>query len=82
MNGHNHITIELPESEIDFVRSFATQNNVSVDAVIDSLIKSLHHARSHPIDAGLQKMVGILPADTDIEAIRMEYLTEKYLKTR
>ena len=79
MNGHHQITIELPESEIDFVRSFAEKKNTSIDAVIDRLIKNLAHVIKHPIDPVIQSWVGILPSDTDIDALRMEYLTEKYL---
>ena len=80
MNGQHQLTIELPQSEIDFVRSFAKQNNTSVDSVIDRLIQGLQHKKIHAIDPELQKMVGILPSDTDVDALRMEYLTEKYLR--
>jgi hypothetical protein len=80
MNGHSQITIELPQSEIEFVRSFAEKKNMSIDAVIDSLIKNLERVIEHPIDPKIKSWVGILPSDTDVDALRMEYLAEKYLR--
>ncbi len=29
--------------------------------------------------AGIKALIGILPPDTDVDAARMEYLTQKYL---
>ena len=80
MDGHNQLTVELPQSEIDFVRTYAARNNVTVDNVIDTLIIGLEQKTSRRIDPELQSLVGILPSNADVDALRMEYLTEKYLK--
>ncbi len=79
MNGHNHITIELPPSEIEFVRSFAKKNNLSVDEVFDRLVKNLERVTHRRVDSTLRSMVGVIPDDVSIDDLRMEYLTEKYL---
>jgi hypothetical protein len=79
MNGHQHLTIALPQPEAEFVRTYAKQHNLSVDLVIDRLIQSLERMTTRRIDPVLQSMVGMLPPDTDVDELRMQYLTEKYL---
>ncbi len=80
MNGHQHLTIELPQPEAEFVRTYAKQNNLSIDTVIDRLIQGLERMTTRRVDPILQSMVGMLPPDTDVDAVRMEYLAEKYLR--
>ena len=53
---------------------------MNVSELFDSLIKNLSRDSKRHINPKIQSMVGILPPDTDIDAVRMEYLTEKYLK--
>jgi hypothetical protein len=79
MNVSQQIILKLPESEIAFVRSFAERNRMSIDDVFDRLVRSLQSATNRKIDPMIQKWAGILPTDTDIDALRLEYLTEKYL---
>ncbi|HWF43697.1 MAG TPA: DUF6364 family protein [Candidatus Kapabacteria bacterium] len=80
MNGHQHLTIELPQPDAEFVQMYAKENNLSVDTVIDRLIQSLKRMTLRKVDPVLESMVGILPPDTDLDEVRMRYLAEKYLR--
>ena len=80
MNGHQHLSIELPNPDAEFLRSYAAKNNLTVDLVVDRLVQNLQRMTTRRVDPTLAAMVGMLPPDTDIDAVRMEYLTEKYLK--
>jgi hypothetical protein len=80
MNGHQSLTIELPQPEAEFVRTYAMKNNLSIDIVIDRLIQGLERITTRRVDPILQSMVGMLPPDTDVDEIRMQYITEKYLR--
>lgn len=52
---------------------------MTVDDVIDRLIRNLKRITSRSVDPELGSLVGILPPDTDTDALRMQYLTDKYL---
>jgi hypothetical protein len=80
MNGHQHLTIELPQPDAEFVQTYAKENNLTIDTVIDRLIQGLQRMTTRRVDPVLQSMVGMLPPDTDVDEVRMQYLTEKYLK--
>ncbi|HET6400799.1 MAG TPA: hypothetical protein VFH95_05300 [Candidatus Kapabacteria bacterium] len=80
MNGSEHITIDLPASEAAFVRSFAERTKMRVDDVFDYLVRTLRHATDRDIDPMIRSWAGILPPDSDVDALRMQYLTEKFLQ--
>ena len=80
MNGSEHITIDLPASEAEFVRAFAARAKMKVDDVFDQLVRTLRHATDKDIDPVIRSWAGVLPSGSDIDALRMEYLTEKYLR--
>ena len=80
MNGHSQITIELPEPEIIFAEQYAQEHGMNVNELFDMLIKNLSLASKYPINEKVRSMIGILPPDTDIDSVRMAYLTEKYLR--
>jgi hypothetical protein len=79
MAGHEQLTIQLPLSDAEFAREFATRNKISVSELVDRLLKNLQRVSEHRIDPVVQSWIGILPKDTDIDAVRMDYLTKKYL---
>jgi hypothetical protein len=80
MNGSEHITIDLPAAEAAFVRSFAEQTKMKLDDVFGYLVRTLHHATDRDIDPMIRSWAGILPPDSDVDALRMQYLTEKFLQ--
>ena len=80
MNGHSQITVELPQSELDFARQYADEHGMNLSKLFDTLIINLSQDPLRHINPKLRSMMGILPPDTDIDALRMAYLTEKYLK--
>ena len=79
MAGHEQLTIQLPLPDAEFAREFATRNKISVSELVDRLLKNLQRVSTHRIDPEIQSWIGILPKDTDIDAVRMDYLTKKYL---
>jgi hypothetical protein len=80
MNGSEHITIDLPASDAAFIRSFAAKTKMKVDDVFDYLVRTLRHATTRDVDPMIRAWAGILPADSDVDALRMEHLSEKYLR--
>jgi hypothetical protein len=79
MAGLEQLTIDLPFSDAEFAREFATRNKISVSELFDRLLKNLQRVSTHHIDPEIQSWIGIPPKDTDIDAVRMDYLTKKYL---
>jgi len=65
MNGSQHITLELPEAEIAFVRSFAERNKMTIDDVISLLIRSLQRATNRRPDLMEDSFALIAIAATD-----------------
>ena len=53
---------------------------MSISELFDNLIRMLMLEEENPIDPGIKALEGILPPDTDFDAERMEYLTQKHLR--
>jgi len=79
MNGQYSLTISLPPADAEFVRSYAEEHHLSLDQVFNSFVRTLRRITTRPVDAELESLVGILPPETDVDALRMAYLTEKFL---
>lgn len=76
------LTIRLPRWQVEFAKRFAKNNGVTVTEVISRYLEHLQARTPDELHPEVQKMVGILPndIDMDIDAIRLEYLTKKHLK--
>lgn len=74
------LTIRLPKWQVEFAKRFAKNNGVTVTEVISRYLERLQADNPDELHPEVQKLVGIIPPDTDIDALRLEYLTEKYLK--
>ena len=79
MAAHEQLTIQLPLPRSTFAKEFATRNHISINDLFDRLLENLQRVSTHRIDPEIQSWIGILPRDTDIDAVRMDYLTKKYL---
>jgi len=79
MAGHEQLTVDLPIPRIAFAKELATRKHISVSDLFDRLLENVQRVSEHRIDPVVQSWVGILPKDTDIDAVRMDYLTKKYL---
>ena len=80
MNGQQQLTIQLPLPDADFAKAYATRNHISINDLFDRFIQRLKWEEEHPIDPIIESLIGILPADMNVDSARMEYLTQKYLK--
>jgi hypothetical protein len=69
---------ELLQHSTEFARPYALRN-ISISELADQLVRSMKQEGGYPIDPAIETMTGILPKDTDIDASRMEYLTNKHL---
>jgi hypothetical protein len=79
MAGHEQLVVDLPLPRAEFARELATRNHISVSELVDRLLENVQRVSMHRIDPEIRSWIGILPKDTDIDAIRMDYLTRKYL---
>ena len=77
----------MHETENDAVMEYVDEEGNIMGFQIMSVTKlakekpiSVDLGRFHRIDPKIRSMMGILPPDTDVDALRMEYLTEKHLR--
>lgn len=71
------LTIDLPESEIDFLKKYAKKNKTSVSELIDRWVKSLKTKSKTIIHPEVKKFSGIIPDDIDIDKAISDYI-EKF----
>jgi hypothetical protein len=79
MAGHEQLTIQLPHPDAEFAREFANRNKISVSELVDRLLKNLQRVSKQEVSLTVQSWIGILPSDMDVDAVRLDYLTKKYL---
>lgn len=72
------LTIRLPTWQVDFVKRFAKNHGVTVTEVVSRYFEKLQSDTEHELHPEVQKMVGILPPDADLETARWEHYKEKY----
>jgi hypothetical protein len=72
------LTINLPKSEIDFLKKYARMNNISVSNLIDRWIKILKAKSTPAIHPDIEKFTGIIPADIDVDKAITEYIMTKH----
>ncbi len=72
------LTIRLPTWQVEFVKRFAKNHGVTVTEVVSRYFEKLQSDTEDELHPDVQKMVGILPPDVDIEATRWEHYKEKY----
>lgn len=72
----SRLTVDLPASEIDFLKQYARKNRTTVSDLIDRWIKSLQvKASIHP---DIKKFTGIIPKDIDVDKAITDYIMEKH----
>jgi hypothetical protein len=72
------LTIRLPTWQVEFVKRFAKNHGVTVTEVVSRYFEKLQSDTEHELHPEVQKMVGILPPDADLETARWEHYKEKY----
>jgi len=76
----SRLTVNLPKSEIDFLKNYARTNKISVSNLIDRWIKILKSKSKlkSPIHPDIEKFTGIIPADIDVDKAITEYIMTKH----
>ena len=72
------LTIRLPTWQVEFVKRFAKNHGVTVTEVVSRYFEKLQSDTEHELHPEVQKMVGILPPDADIDAARWAHYKQKY----
>jgi len=74
----SRLTINLPKSEIDFLKKYARMNKISVSNLIDRWIKILKAKSKPTIHPDIEKLTGIIPPDIDVDEAITEYIMAKH----
>lgn len=72
----SQLTINLPDSEINFLKQYAQKNKTSISQLVDQWIKSLQ--TKPDIHPDIAKFAGIIPANIDVDKTITDYLMEKH----
>jgi len=65
------LTVRLPEEEIEFAKSYASSQGMTLTELIDRYFKHLRITPSKNLHPDILRFSGIIPSDVDI---RNEYL--------
>ncbi len=72
----SQLTINLPDSELNFLKQYAQKNKKSISELIDQWVKSLQTKPSiHP---DIIKFSGIIPDNIDVNKEITDYLMDKH----
>lgn len=75
------LTVRLPQDDLQFIKQFASDHNVTVTELIRRYFAQLRQQAKPAIDPRLRKITGILPAHVDASKARQDYadyLLEKH----
>jgi Family of unknown function (DUF6364) len=72
----SQLTINLPDSKINFLKQYAQKNKKSISELIDQWVKSLQTTPTiHP---DIIKFSGIIPNNIDVDKEITDYLMDKH----
>lgn len=74
----SRLTVDLPKSDIDFLKTYARKNKTTVSELIDRWIKTLKPNTRPAIHPDIKKFTGIIPQDADIERAITDHIMEKH----
>ena len=75
------LTVRLPQDDLQFIKQFALEHNVTVTELIRRYFSRLRQQAKPSIDPKLRKITGILPTHIDTSNARQnyaDYLLEKH----
>ena len=76
----SRLTISLPESEIDYIKTYAKKNRISVSQLVDRWIKSLKAAPKEKtaLHPDIKKFTGIIPRSIEADEVYADYVMDKH----
>lgn len=72
------LTIRLPREQVKTLKDFAAANGLTATEVISRYLRHLQAATAGDLSPALRDLVGIIPAEVDLDRLREDYLNEKY----
>ncbi len=70
------LTVNLPESEINFLKQYAKKNQTTIPQLFNRWIKNLKtQSQLHP---DIKRFTGIIPEDVDLDQAITDHLMEKH----
>ena len=75
------MSIRLPEETLLFVQNYARARHISLSELVLRYFRQLRESFSEhkELPDSVKNVVGIIPADVDVEKAYHEHLVEKYL---
>lgn len=79
MPAKSKLTVRLPKENLDFLKRYAQEHELTVTEVLDRYLRRLRQTEEpthlHP---KVEAISGILPADIDAKALYHQHLLEKH----
>ncbi len=72
------LTIRLPQDDLQFIKQFAHERNVTVTELVKRYFSHLRQQTDFDIDPSLQKITGVLPESLDVREEYQSYLMDKH----
>ncbi|MCK4762575.1 MAG: hypothetical protein KAW12_10300 [Candidatus Aminicenantes bacterium] len=71
-------TINLPETEVDFLKKYAKKNRTTVAELVNRWIKGLKPKPKPAIHPEIERFTGIIPPDADVDKAISDYVMGKH----
>ena len=72
------LTIRLPQNDLQFIKQFASDNNVTVTELVKRYFSHLREKTEADIDPRLQTITGIFPELSNEKEEYADYLLKKH----
>jgi hypothetical protein len=74
------LTVRLPREEIAHAKAYAESAGLTLTEVISRYFRRLRALEPSDLHPDVREVVGLIPPDADLDALREEYLREKHLR--
>jgi len=79
MGERRKLTVRLPQENLEFVKRYAAEHQLTVTDVLDRYLTRLREgAEGRRIHPEVEKISGLVPSDVDARALYHEHLLRKH----
>jgi len=72
------LTVRLPPAELDFAKSYAKKNGLSLTALILRYFERLKQTETHDIPKEVESIAGIIPQNISVKSEYSAYIENKH----
>lgn len=74
------LTLRLARDEIERAKAYAASTGLTLTEVVSRYFRRLDALEPTDLSPATREIVGLIPPDADLDALRDEYMREKYLR--